>query len=67
MGKYENGNNGDIVLIFLERVCFALFKYRENVLTEIAKMNMINDILFSTSTTRRGGKLDFISSRKGIS
>ena len=59
-------NNGDIVFIFLERVCVTIFKYRKNVIEEVAKVNMIKHILSSPSTTRRGGKLDFISSKEMI-
>ena len=59
-------NNGDIVFIFLDQVCGTLFKYRENVIEEVAKVNMFKHILSSPSTTRGGGKLDFISSKEMI-
>ena len=59
-------NHGDIAFIFLERVCGTLFKYRENVIEEVAKVNMVKHILSSPSTTRQGGNLDFISSKKMI-
>ena len=36
----KNNNNGDIAFIFLERVCGMLFKYRENVTEEVAKVNV---------------------------
>ena len=38
-------NHGDIVFIFLEQVCRTLFKYRENVIKEVAKVNMVKHIL----------------------
>ena len=59
-------NNGCIMVIFFERVYSTLFKYRENVIEEVAKVNMVKHILSSPSTTRRGGKLDFISSKEMI-
>ena len=59
-------DNGDIMFIFLERVRGMIFKYTENVIEEVAKANMIKHILSSPSTTRRGGKLDFISSTEMI-
>ena len=45
---------------------FVVFKYRENVIEEVAKVNMVQHILSSPSTTRRGGTLDFISSKEMI-
>ena len=38
-------NHGDIAFIFLEQVCRTLFKYRENVIKEVAKVNMVKHIL----------------------
>lgn len=58
----EKENNGDISLIFLDRVCGSLFKYRENVVRETANINMVKNILAALSLTQRGGKLDFKSS-----
>ena len=48
-------NNGDIVFIFLEQVSGMLFKYRENVIQEAAKVNMVKHIysLFSIHYTKR--------------
>ena len=45
-------NNGCIVFIFLERVCGTLLKYRENVIEEVAKVDMVKHVLSSPSTTR---------------
>ena len=41
----EKDQNGEITFIFLERVCRSLFKYRENVIREIAHISMIKQIL----------------------
>ena len=37
----EKNSNGQILFIFLERICGSLFKYRENVLRETANINML--------------------------
>ena len=60
----EKESNGDISFVFLEFVvCVSLFKYRENVIRETANMSMVKNILAAPSVTRRGGKLDFKSSK----
>ena len=45
---------------------FVVRYFRENVFEEVAKVNMVKHILTSPSTARRGGKLDFISSKEMI-
>ena len=61
VGEYmRKDDNGDIVFIFLELACGTLFKYRENVIQEVAKVNMVKYICSSPSTRRRGGRRGFI-------
>ena len=62
----EKDQNGEITFIFLERVCGSLFKYRENVIRETAHVSMIKQILPTPTVNRRGGKLEFKSSKEVI-
>ena len=62
----EKDTSGEISFIFLERICGSLFKYRENVIRETANISMVKNILAAPSVTRRGGKLDFKSSKEVI-
>ena len=62
----EKDTSGEISFIFLERICGSLFKYRENVIRETANISMVKNILAAPSVTRRGGKLDFNSSKEVI-
>ena len=67
IGEYmEKDSNGQILFIFLERICGSLFKYRENVVRETANINMVKNVLAAPTVTCRGGKLDFKSSVKII-
>ena len=58
--------NEKIIFIFLEQDSGTLFRYRENVIEESAELNMVKHILTPPSATRRGGKLDFKSSKETI-
>ena len=67
IGEYmEKDSNGQILFIFLERICGSLFKYRENVVRETANINMVKNVLAAPTVTCRGRKLDFKSSIKII-
>ena len=62
----EKDSNGQILFIFLEKICGWLFKYRENILQETVNINMVKNVLAATKVTCRGEKLDFKSSSKII-
>ena len=67
IGEYmEKDSNGQILFIFLERICGSLFKYRGNVLLETANINMVKNVLVAPTVTCCGGKFDFKSSSKII-
>ena len=60
----KKDSNGQILFIFLEKICGSLFKYRENILQETANINMVKNVLAAPTVTCRGEKLDFKSSSK---
>ena len=62
----EKDSNGQILLIFLERICGSLLKYRENAFQDTANINMVKNVLAAPTVTHLGGKLDFKSSSKII-
>ena len=66
VGECMKDGNEKIIFIFLERDSGTLFKNRENVIEESAELNMVKHILTPPSATRRGGKLDFKSSKETI-
>ena len=47
----EKDSNGQILLIFLERICGSLLKYRENVFQDTANINMVKNVLAAPSYT----------------
>ena len=48
MGK---DSNGQILFIFLKKICGSLFKYRENILQETANINMVKNVLAAPTVT----------------
>ena len=47
----EKDSNGQILFIFLKKICGSLFKYRENILQETANINMVKNVLAAPTVT----------------